>query len=148
MSDQLRRQLDKIVKSYGLDKTREALSGIERLSKFKVCTIVVNKGLHHFPEDILHGRVFYFSDSSLPMETRDVAEKWMSERLIKLKEFLHSQKWSEIYLLISGHAAACVQVKLAIYRITHIESIDIAFDGKGNYINIEIPMRRLLTGVE
>lgn len=108
------------------------------------CTILVNKGLHSFPEYLFRGDVYVVYEGSIDFSSEDTLQVFVRQRLLGLKDFLASKKWSDINIVISGHAAICMQVKLAVYRITHVETTDWVFDGVGNYIPLQIPMRKLL----
>ena len=65
--------------------------------------------------------------------------------MIEFAKFLRSKKWQQINVVISGHPAVCMQVKLAIFRVTHIESVDWVYDGAGGYIPLNIPLRAVLS---
>ena len=148
MTNDLSSKINSLVEKYGETSVRRTLDGLTELASESTCTIIINKGIHSFPDSLLVGEVYIFSDTSVPMESGLAIERWIVTRIKKLKKFLMKKKWSKVYLLISGHAAVCMQVKLAVYRVTHIETIDLAFDGKGNYLPVSIPMRKILTSVE
>ncbi len=108
------------------------------------CTILINKGLHTFPDHLFRGEVYVVYEGSVDLSSADTLQEFVRQRLLGLRDFLTSKKWRDINLVISGHAAICMQVKLAVYRVTHIETTDWVFDGAGNYIPLQIPMRKLL----
>jgi hypothetical protein len=110
------------------------------------CTILVNRGLHSFPDHIYRGEVFVVYEGSLDLSSASALHTFVADRLAALRLFLLSKKWRQINVIISGHAAVCMQVKLAVYRVTHIETTDWVFDGEGDYIPLRIPLRKVLTG--
>ena len=110
-----------------------------------ICTILVNQGLHAFPDYVFRGEKYVFYEGSADLSSSEALAAFAKERLENLAKFLKRKKWSEIYIIISGQAALCMLIKLAVYRITHIETIDWVFDGQGNYISLKVPVRSILT---
>lgn len=142
----LQDQLAELINQFGgvaVETELKKLNG--RSQNAEECTILINKGLHIFPNDLYRGDVFVIYEGSVDLSSSDTLQAFVRQRLLALKEFLSSKKWGHINIIISGHAAICMQVKLAVYRITHIETTDWVFDGAGNYIPLQIPMRKLLT---
>ncbi|WP_196803465.1 hypothetical protein [Thiomonas sp. FB-6] len=109
------------------------------------CTILVNKGLHFFPAHLFVGETFIFSEGSLDLSSAESLESLLISRLKALASFLKSKKWSSVNIIISGHASLCMQVKLAVYRITRIESTDWVFDGAGHYIPLKFSLRSVIS---
>lgn len=145
-NDTIQKDIDDIIAKYGPHAALSAMQSATRsITHGNACTIIVNGGLHRFPPEILVGEVYTFYEGSLDLSDESILQSFLESRLLDLATFLRSRKWKNISVVISGHAAVCMQVKLAIYRITHIESIDWVFDGAGNYLRLAIPMRRVLT---
>ena len=145
MKDKLSRDIGSLLETYGADVVRHELERLtENVNAEQICTILINEGLHHFPDHLFVGKRFVFYKGGLDFSSEQALEADIVNRLIQLKIFLGTQKWKRIYTIISGHAAVCMQVKLAVYRITHLETIDWAFDGAGNYRKIELPLRQIL----
>lgn len=145
--ESLKGGLERMIAEYGELAVEAELkllksSGAHNVSE---CTILVNRGLHSFPEEILRGDVFVVYEGSLDLSSASVLTAFAGERLVALRNFLLSKKWQRASIVISGHAALCMQVKLAVYRITHIETVDWVFDGRGNYIPLQIPLRNILS---
>ena len=143
----LKSQLESLIDNFGqlaVESELDRLKGVNKPNN--VCTILINRGLHSFPEHLFHGDVFVFYEGSLDLSSPSVLHAFVADRLIALREFLQSKKWQDVHIVISGHAAVCMQVKLAVYRITHIETTDWVFDGAGEYIPLLVPLRKLLGG--
>ena len=146
MSEQLHQALKKLQHRYGADLLKLEFDRLTQdTASTSVCTILINDGLHYFPKTLFVGECFVFYSGGLDLSSEQALEKEMAVSLVKLQNFLRKRKWERIYTIISGHAAACMQVKLAVYRITHIETIDWVFDGAGNYLKLELPLRQILT---
>ncbi len=143
----LKTELLDLVENYGqlaVEAEVNRLSGIKKIAD--ECTILINEGLHSFPNHLYRGEVFVVYEGSLDLSSASALHTFVAERLTALRLFLLSKKWRQVNIIISGHAAVCMQVKLAVYRVTHIETTDWVFDGEGDYIPLRIPLRKVLTG--
>ena len=145
MQDLLRTELERLVKKYGSEQLLHEFRAITLTDNDNICTILINGGLHSFPDELFLGERYTFYEGNLDLSSERNLQYFMIQRLYNLSKFLKSRKWRRIYLIISGHAAVCMQVKLAIYRITHIETVDWVFDGSGNYLQLELPLRGILS---
>ena len=145
MSDRLEKDIKVLIEKYGSDRVREEFErSLWTGDEPDICTILINEGLHNFPSNIFVGEVYTFYRGSIDLSSEVNLESVMREKLKELKEYLTKRKWRKIYIVVSGHAAVCMQVKLAVYRITHIETVDWVFDGAGHYLKLELPLRKLL----
>ena len=146
--DRLRLEIASLAERYG----EEVVLGEVRALALKnapaaSCTIVVNQGMHTIPDHLIVGEKFIFYEGSVDLSSEIALHRFTTSHLERLTVFLKSRKWKKVYLVLSGHVAMCVQVKLAVYRVTHVESVDWVFDGAGNYLKLDIPMRRILTSI-
>lgn len=146
MPKSLDEELDALVRLHGANAVLSAARRVEQLDDaLNVCTILVNVGVHSMPEYLLNGEVYVFYEGSVDLSSEKNLKEFTDQKILSLREFLRTKKWNQIYIVISGHAAMCMQVKLAVYRITHIETVDWVFDGAGRYLKLEVPMRKLLS---
>lgn len=144
MSD-LESELKALLDRYGARPLRDKLDEIAaESSEPATATILVNEGVHFFPEMLFRGERFIVYSGSLNLSSEEGLRIEVTQVLSRLATFLLSKKWRRIYLIISGHAAICMQVKLLVYRVTHLETVDIVFDGGGNYLRLSLNMRHLL----
>jgi hypothetical protein len=138
-------QLSELIDQFGNTAVETELKRLRgKNQSSEECTILINRGLHTFPDHLFRGDVYVVYEGSIDLSSSDTLQTFVRQRLLGLRDFLVSKKWRDINLIISGHAAICMQVKLAVYRITHVETTDWVFDGAGNYIPLQIPMRKLL----
>lgn len=138
-------ELAELLKRYPRTEVEQTLRRLSNSdSKGNVCTILVNQGLHTFPDYVFRGEKYVFYEGSADLSSSEALTAFAKERLEKLTKFIKQRKWSEIYIVISGQAALCMLIKLAVYRITHIETTDWVFDGQGNYIPLKLPLRSIL----
>lgn len=144
MTDDLEREVQELVREHGFDSVATTLSQMRSGKRdLDVATIVVNEGVHYFPDSLFKGERYTVYAGSLNLSDKRELKKQVRESLIKLASFLATRKWKRIYLIISGHAAVCMQVKLLIYRVTHLVTTDIVFDGHGNYLELDLDPREV-----
>ena len=145
-SSSLAQELQTLLKEYSRTEIEEKLRSIaHEIESPSVCTILINKGLHAFPDYLFRGETFIFYEGSADLSSPEAFEAFTIERLTRLAQFLRQRKWASIDIVISGQAALCMQVKLAVYRVTHIETTDWVFDGAGKYLPLKISLRSILT---
>lgn len=129
------------------DILREHLEREERGDE-NVLTIVVNKGVHHLPEKNLRGTVFYASEGNLDFSSARSVEEEFDRILEDVTRILKEKNWKQVFVLPFGPCALSMQVKLLVYRITRIESIEIFHLGEGEYMDLEINQRHIIVGAE
>ena len=141
--------LNDLIEKIGHDRAIDILSRFaqeDAEADAHVLTIVSNKGVHHLPEDILRGEVFYASEGNLDFSSLDTVSVEFREILGGLAEKLKSKKWKRIHIIPFGPCALSMQIKLLVYRITRIESVDIFYLGEGEYVDLEINQRNVIVG--
>lgn len=144
-SPSLTDELQLLLERYGRTEIEERLRTIAvDVENPAACTILINKGLHAFPEHLFRGETFVFYEGSADLSSAEAFQAFTVERLKRLAQFLGQKKWASIDIVISGQAALCMQVKLAVYRVTHIETTDWVFDGEGRYLPLKISLRSIL----
>jgi hypothetical protein len=145
MTDDLETELKRLLRRYGARPLHDKLDELAAEgSKPGTATILVNEGIHYFPETLFQGDRFVVYKGSLDLSNEGSLRAEVTHALSPLATFLMSKKWRKIYLVISGHAVVCMQVKLLVYRITHLETVDLVFDGAGNYLQLALSMRELI----
>jgi len=96
-------------------------------------TIVSNAGMHPIPEDFVFGELFIASSGNLDFSSVDSVNRELDEIILKIKEKLFEKQWTQIYLLPFGHSILSMNIKMAIFRLLRIETIDIFYFGNGKY---------------
>jgi hypothetical protein len=88
-------------------------------------TIIVNAGVHHLSEEYLKGEVFVASEGSLDLSSTEAIHIEFRHILLRIARELKSRAWSRVYIVPFGPTPLSMQVKLLVYRICGIESIDV-----------------------
>ena len=140
-----------LIKRLGEEKARDILrEHVEQEGRGDkdVLTIVVNKGVHHLPEKNLRGTVFYASEGNLDFSSAKSVEQEFERILEDVTRILKKRNWKQVFVLPFGPCALSMQIKLLIYRITRIESIEIFHLGEGEYMDLELKQRHIIVGTE
>jgi hypothetical protein len=135
--------LRKLVAQQGPEKAARTLESMVEDAQAAVLTIVPNVGIHKIPERLLKGTVFVGSEGNLDLSTKRSIEAEYGKILLRLKNTLLSRSWTKIYLIPTGHVTLSLQIKLAVYQLTRINTIDL-FYLNGKYIELAFDMRKLL----
>lgn len=110
----------------------------------KTLTILANSGIHHFPDELKRGEVFVVSEGSFDFSTAQAISRAYTTVLERLAAKLRSDAWTRIYLVPFGHGTLSMQIKLLVYRITRIETIDVVYTGDGRYLDLALEHRGII----
>ncbi len=142
--------LDDLVAQLGYDQACEILlqhTELDEINQADVLTIVANRGVHHVPKNKLRGEIFYASEGNLDFSSQITVRSEIEKVLSNIARKLKSQNWKRIYIVPFGPNTLCMQIKLLVYRITRIESVDLFYTGSGEYIELEIRQRDIIVEV-
>lgn len=107
-----------------------------------VLTIIADQSLHKIPDDLVFGDVYVFSSGNLEAGSDEVVKRELVQRLKALHHFLKSKRWRAVRLIFTGHALLAAHIKLTVYRVLHLDTIDIGYFGKDGYREVSIDFRR------
>jgi hypothetical protein len=133
----------------GSEKFRkEIIDLLAKSDEHDVLTIIVNEGVH--PSSPLHnnGEVYIASRGNIDFSSKEVVEKEFVEILIGVAKKLKSKPWKKVYLVPFGPAVLSMQIKLLVYRILYMETIDFLYAGQGDYYDLDINLRIIATTSE
>jgi len=127
MDDELRSKLAAAIDSAGRAKVVDMLNhlAVDTPSSELTLTIVVNSGVHHLADEYLRGDVFVCSEGSLDFSSPASVHTEFRRVLTNTARKLKSRAWSCVYIVPFGPATLSMQVKLLVYRVCGIESIDV-----------------------
>ena len=137
-------KLDDLAQKLGREVAERILEIHLRESQEAVLTIVANRGVHHLPDHLVRGEIYYASEGSLDFSSVGAVKEQYEGIIRLLSAKLKSQRWEKIYLVPFGHNSLSMQIKLLVYRVTHLETIDIFYNGNGGYYDLEIKQRDLI----
>lgn len=118
------------------------------LRDHEVLTIVGNRGSHHLPDSIARGFVYYASEGNLDFSSTETVTREIEEIIIRLSDVLKAKRWRKVYLVPFGHSVIVATIKLVVYRICHLETIDLFHHKDGSYSDIQIETRKLTGSVD
>ena len=113
-------------------------------SKESVLTIIANEGVHHLPDEFVRGEVYTAHEGSFDFSAPDLTRSQIRNVLLRLAEKLKSKPYHKIYLIPFGHSVPAMQIKLLVYRICHIETVDVFYIGAGRYFDYQENLRDLV----
>ena len=141
-------KLDKLVAQIGYEKACQILEEhCTNLSTLEdTLTIVVNRGVHHMPEEYAIGEVYFASEGNLDFSSKESVQSEHERVLSDVAQKLKSRRWRRVYLVPFGPNTLSMQIKLLVYRITRIETHDLFYAGDGEYFCLYINQRDLIIG--
>ena len=142
----IERKLQDYIDRFGLDRVLAALEGLESQASTEAesMTIISNKGVHHFPDFLRRGHVYVASEGNMDFSSIQIVREQYEEILSQLAKELKSRPWKRIYLVPFGHSTLSMQIKLLVYRVTRLETIDVFYDGHGNYNDLKLDLRNII----
>ncbi len=108
-------------------------------------TIVGNEGMHNVPEKFLHGEHYIASRGNLDLSSCSAVESTYADVLTSLAAKLRERTWRKVYLIPTGPTTLVLQIKLLVYHITRLSTIDL-FYSRGDYCEVNLDYRRYLAG--
>ena len=135
--------LDIAVESAGTERVAEVLTSLARRETLTdTLTLVSNAGVHTIPGSYLHGDIYEVSRGDWTASTSAEVHEELTRLLRALAHKLRSRPWRQVYLVPTGHPILTVNVKLLVYRLLRINTIDLYYRA-GQYIEVHIDHRRL-----
>ncbi|MHC5743562.1 MAG: hypothetical protein ACYTXT_16885 [Nostoc sp.] len=128
----------------GYEKFREEIEKLHlKIKEEDVLTIIVNEGIH--PNSPVHerGEIYIASRGNIDFSSQEIVEKEFKEILLSIAKKLKSKPWKKVYLVPFGPAVLSMQIKLLVYRILYIETIDFLYAGHGKYYDLDIDLRTI-----
>jgi len=111
-------------------------------------TILGNEGMHNVPASFLHGEQYIASSGNLDLSSPDALRRTYVHILTSLASKLRERTWRKIYLIPTGPTTLVLQIKLLVYHITRLSTVDL-FYSRGEYCEVELDYRGyLLNGSE
>ena len=129
------------IEKYGEEKLVNKLN--YKSDSNKVLTIISNQGVHPLGELHKRGDIFYASIGDLDFSSEIKATKAMEEILQNTVIKLKSNSWEKVYLVPFGPAVLSMQIKSLVYRVLHIDTIDVLHIGNGLHVDIDINPREI-----
>jgi hypothetical protein len=145
----VREELEALVTKIGEERALNIIknSAVD-IETDKTLTIIANLGSHHLPDTFRRGFVHIASKGNLDFSSPDRVREQYRDILTRLSSLLKSKVWSRIYLVPFGHSTLSMQIKLLVYRITRIETVDLFYDGKGGYSDLDIQLRPIIVAAD
>ena len=108
-------------------------------------TIVANLSGHPLMEEHHRGEIFVASEGFLDFSSESKATENIKQVLINTANKIKSKKYTKIYLVPFGPSILSMNIKMLVYRVLHMETVDILHSGNNRYFDININHRELVT---
>lgn len=131
----------KYIEKYG---EKELISKLNyQINSDNILTIIANQGVHPLGDLHKRGDVFYASKGDLDFSSEIKATNAMEKVLRNVANKLKSDSWEKVYLVPFGPAVLSMQIKSLVYRVLHIDTIDVLHIGNGLHVDIDINPREI-----
>lgn len=134
--------IDEYVQRFGSTELKSTLAK-RLLNSDSVLTIVANGGVHLLRDDLARGEVFVASQGSFDFSSGQTAESDIRAALLGVAAKLKARPWKAVYLVPFGPTVLSLGIKMLVYRILALETVDVLHIGEGVHVDIEIDTRKL-----
>jgi len=136
------------IAAVGRDKLIEGLSSLASTGHHqRTLTLISNAGVHTIPKEYLRGEVYEVSRGNWTASTADEVKEELTRLLTDLARKLRSNAWQTVYLVPTGHPILTMNVKLLVYRLLRLNTIDIYYR-EGTYLEVQLDHRRIALDLE
>jgi len=111
-------------------------------------SIIVNSGIHYLPPEYLRGEVFVASEGSLDLSSDESIRAVFRGVLMRTARKLKSRQWQRVYVVPFGPTPLSMQIKLLVYRICGIETIDVMNVPGRPRVDLAFDLRQLVIDSE
>lgn len=140
----LAKLLSRAIRSSGSTRVRAALEQLasSERSRTEELTIIANVGVHKVPQEFLRGEVYEASRGNWNASGEAELSRELEQILRRLVKKLRSKAWKRIYLVPTGHPILSMQIKMMVYRILRLNTVDLYYKG-GVYLDINLDQRAI-----
>ncbi|WP_157081026.1 hypothetical protein [Novosphingobium naphthalenivorans] len=123
--------LEDLIQRRGESFVRSQLNvlGVRR----KELTILSNAGMHPIPHEYVRGELFTASEGNLDFTDINSVNLELDRIVKRVKEKIFSDNWTNVYLIPFGHSSISLTIKMTVFRLLRIETIDVFYFGEGRY---------------
>jgi hypothetical protein len=145
--EKLTKLVDECLRRRGREAVEKSLSSLlePEQAADATLTIIANSGVHPVPAQYLRGEVYSASYGNLDTSSKERLEAELRRILFELGRKLNERTWNRVYLIPTGHPVLSIQIKLFVYRIIRINTIDL-FYADGQYFELLIDHREVVLG--
>lgn len=140
----LDKRLRQAIVAVGRKRVAEELGQLASTgSATDVLTIVANEGIHVLSRRYRRGDVFAASTGSMDFSNARSVRTEYEKALLRTARKLQERAWRKVYIVPFGPTTLSMQIKLLVYRVCGIESIDVAHLRGNTRADIALDLRRI-----
>lgn len=150
IDDKLAELVEKCVRLRGTATVEKRLASLllePRQPEEAILTIVANCGVHIVPAEYLRGEVYCASHGNWDASSQKAVNDEFSRILRELGHKLRERVWKKIYFVPTGHPALAIQIKIFVYRVARINTVDLFYQS-GKYYEIDLNHREIVLGTQ
>jgi hypothetical protein len=144
MDDHIAKIIDQCIAACGVDVVQKSLVALLDEHQEHVLTIVVNAGQHPLRSVHSRGEVYFASEGLFDYSDQDDVVKQFTKVLQGVSTKLRSKPWKKIYIVPFGPSVLSMQIKLLVYRVLHMETVDVLHIGGDEYLDIKLDQRHVV----
>ncbi|MBU0654244.1 MAG: hypothetical protein KJ914_03825 [Gammaproteobacteria bacterium] len=144
MKKEIEKLINTIIEIHGVDNLKAELHSILGSSDDEnTLTIIANAGIH--PTEALHNRgtVYIASTGSLDFSSKESSALEIKNILYGVAKVLKSKKWKKVILVPFGPSVLSMNIKMLVYKILYINTIDVLHAGNGIHYDINVDHRKI-----
>ena len=136
--------LAEAVQNHGENAVRNVLAELAaKQDGSRILTIVGNSGMHVIPEALIRGELYTATHGTLDLSKGTSLAEIYIAILRPLADKLREKTWEKIYFIPTGPTTLSLQIKLLVYHITRISTVDLYYE-RGSYIEVDLDYRSYL----
>jgi hypothetical protein len=136
--------INRFIEKFGTARVLDKLQELEVENASDVLTIIANAGSHHAPDSIKRGFVYEASRGNLDFGSADSVHEEYERILRGVVSVLKERAWKKIYLIPFGHTTLALQIKMVVYRVTGIDTVDWFYHAPIGYFPLVFPLRQII----
>ena len=140
------KEVDEYVQKFGRDKVLDTLKVLDA-DPADTLTIIGNDAQHHIPRQFLRGQVIVAYSGSMKFSPASEITAGYIQMLKTIVPVLKQKQWKRIYLIPMGHCSVSMILKSVVQRITSIDTIDVIHVGEGEYFELEMNLREVISNI-
>ncbi|MBP0016383.1 MAG: hypothetical protein J7647_02360 [Cyanobacteria bacterium SBLK] len=142
MDKELENLIEDCLDKLGDEEFKKGISKLLTTNDEKdVLTIIANEGIHPSSPAHNHGEIYVASRGNIDFSSQEIVREELNKILVGVAKKLKSKPWKKVYLVPFGPAVLSMQIKLLVYRILYIETVDFLYAGHGTYYDLNINLR-------
>lgn len=142
----LEHELDELASRYGIESVLAESGRLASRVGRETLTIIANDAIHTLPTSLRRGLVVSATSGTLDFTSADAVRREHVAVVTTLTPILQSKPWGCVYLAPFGPPTISMQIKLLVYRVLRLETIDLLYAGDRGFFEVRLDQRSVIVG--